>query len=960
MLKKKLILSFFLLFQVSAWLISAIPAEERAALIAFYNSTNGNNWSNKSGWKDEPLEADGFASIGSEGNWYGITVSGNHVTEISLHWQTYFNGTIPPEVGNLAYLERIELEGPVLWPTNGAIHGNLPPELGKLKNLKYLNLQRNGITGNIPGSFGNMNKLEELYLYCNFLSGDLPKELGNLENLRIFRIGNNPLSCPIPPELGNMRNLEELEMTFNRLSGSIPKELGKLKNLKVFESRLNLLSGSLPPELGNLKNLKVLSLSNNSLTGIIPPEFGNLENLKVIDFSENQLSGSIPLEFGNLGNLESIHLVNNQLSGIIPPGMGNLWNLQVINFSQNQLSGSIPHEFGNLGKLEYLDLSSNQLTGIIPPELGNLGNLMELFLNLNHLSGGLPKQLGQLSKLQKLDLSNNRLVGEIPLTFLNLARLTGLWIYDNGLYTHNKSLIEFLNRLNDGWELTQTVAPEGLSALGIDTSAITITWKPILYSQNIGGYLVYCSTISGGPWAYAGMTPGTESASYTVSGLRPGTTYFFIVKTQSGMDTISFNTVTSESSKEVYATTLDASPGEDQPPFGRLELPQEDGEIKSGNTPVCGWALDDVEVVSVQIYCLVGNSKFYIDDALFVEGARPDIEQAYPGYPNNRRAGWGYLLLTNVLPNDGSGTYALQAVAADSLGHETILGTKTIYCDNLGINAKPFGAIDTPTSGGTASGSDFINFGWVLPSLFNSIPTDGSTINVWVDGVPLGHPVYNQYRQDIAALFPQYNNSDGAGGYFYLDTTRYENGMHTISWSVTDDAGKTDGIGSRYFFIQNPGSSQQANSSTISQQTVDYSREKVTLDISKILVDYPGPVRVKNGFDDSESQDFYPGEGGIIDIEINQSERTEIHLYRELDLGSNTAEVSSCRRRGFQLAGNRQRPLPIGSNFDAEKGIFYWQPGPAFLGSYLLMFIEGEQYGNMTGKYVRVNIRPSR
>lgn len=426
------------------------------------------------------------------------------------------------------------------------------------------------------------------------------------------------------------------------------------------------------------------------------------------------------------------------------------------------------------------------------------------------------------------------------------------------------------------------------------------------------------------------------------------------------MDTISFNTITSESSKEVHATTLDARPAEDQPPFGRLELPQEDGEIKSGNTPVCGWALDDVEVVSVQIYCLAGNSKFYIDDALFVEGARPDVEQAYPGYPNNRRAGWGYLLLTNVLPNDGSGTYALQAVAADSQGHETILGTKTIYCDNFGINAKPFGTIDTPTSGGTASDSDFINYGWVLPSLFNSIPTDGSTINVWVDGVPLGHPVYNQYRQDIAALFPQYNNSDGAGGYFYLDTTRYENGMHTISWSVTDDAGKTDGIGSRYFFIQNPGSSQQANSSTIPQQTVDYSGEKVTLDISRIPVDYTGPVRVKNGFDDSEPQDIYPGEGGIIDIEINQSERTEIHLYRGLDLVSNTAEVSNCRRRGFQLAGNRQRPLPIGSNFDAEKGIFYWQPGPAFLGSYLLMFIEREQYGNMTGKYVRVNIRPNR
>jgi hypothetical protein len=54
---------------------------------------------------------------------------------------------------------------------------------------------------------------------------------------------------------------------------------------------------------------------------------------------------------------------------------------------------------------------------------------------------------------------------------------------------------------------------------------------------------------------------------------------------------------------------------------------------------VSGWALDDMEVVSVKIYRLEGDGKVYIGDAVFVEGARPDVEQAYPGYPNNNRAG---------------------------------------------------------------------------------------------------------------------------------------------------------------------------------------------------------------------------------------------------------------------------------------------------------------------------------
>ena len=108
------------------------------------------------------------------------------------------------------------------------------------------------------------------------------------------------------------------------------------------------------------------------------------------------------------------------------------------------------------------------------------------------------------------------------------------------------------------------------------------------------------------------------------------------------------------------------------------------------------------------------------------------MEQAFPGYPKNYQAGWGYMLLTNFLPNSGNGTFILYAKATDLEGHEVTLGTKTIHCDNANA-VKPFGAIDTPPQGGTANGSSFTNLGWVLTPQPNSIPTDGSTINVFVD-----------------------------------------------------------------------------------------------------------------------------------------------------------------------------------------------------------------------------------
>ena len=41
-----------------------------------------------------------------------------------------------------------------------------------------------------------------------------------------------------------------------------------------------------------------------------------------------------------------------------------------------------------------------------------------------------------------------------------------------------------------------------------------------------------------------------------------------------------------------------------------------------------------------------------------VDGARPDVEAAY-AMPYDYQAGWGYLLLTNMLPNQGNGTFRL-------------------------------------------------------------------------------------------------------------------------------------------------------------------------------------------------------------------------------------------------------------------------------------------------------------
>lgn len=378
-------------------------------------------------------------------------------------------------------------------------------------------------------------------------------------------------------------------------------------------------------------------------------------------------------------------------------------------------------------------------------------------------------------------------------------------------------------------------------------------------------------------------------------------------------------------------------------PFGELSSPT-GNTIVSGSVPVTGWALDNIDVTGVQIYRKVGEQLFFIGDAVFVEGARPDVEIQYPDHPNCFKAGWGYMLLTQGLPG-GDGPLTLHAVATDIEGNRVTLGTTAVTIANTN-SAKPFGALDTPGQGETISGQEAINFGWALTPLPNTIPTDGSTIRVWIDGVEAGQPVYNQYRKDLAEQFPGLNNSSGAVGYFVLDTTRYNIGIHTIAWSVEDDAGNADGIGSRYFQVWNNTSVSACDPETADRR---FSAPINPLDMENAEIDRQ-PVQFKTGFNPDRTPDTAVlSQQGVSTITIHQLERMEIDLG--VSAGAPGENIS-----GYLLVGNTYRPLPIGSTLDAQKGIFYWQPGPGFIGTYDFIFVKANNNLTPVIKKFQVNI----
>jgi hypothetical protein len=355
-------------------------------------------------------------------------------------------------------------------------------------------------------------------------------------------------------------------------------------------------------------------------------------------------------------------------------------------------------------------------------------------------------------------------------------------------------------------------------------------------------------------------------------------------------------------------------------PTGGFDTPL-DNSVVWGTIPVSGWALDTIEITKVEIWRepvagedVPQGELVYIGDANFVPDARPDVEAEHSEMPLNYRAAWGYTLLTSGLPGANSAAapaaskvYKFHATAYNKAGLTTELGTRTITVDNTG-GAKPFGFIDTPAPGATVSGQ-IVNFAWALTQPPYSIPTDGSTIWVGVDGQVLGHPVYNQYREDVAAAFPNFVNSRGAVGYYQLDTAKLADGVHTISWVVADNGGRSAEIGSRAFQVQNGGAANSRKSQV--PPTAPPSPE--------------GPL-VRRGVDPNQQPEtLVPNQQGNYSLQMEQLGRIEVQL----------GAVD-----GYQLVKDQRRPLPIGSSI--KDGTFYWQAGVGFLGQFHLVLVRAD------------------
>ena len=157
-------------------------------------------------------------------------------------------------------------------------------------------------------------------------------------------------------------------------------------------------------------------------------------------------------------------------------------------------------------------------------------------------------------------------------------------------------------------------------------------------------------------------------------------------------------------------------------------------------------------------------------------------------------------------------------------------------------------------------------------------------------------------------------------GFFFLNTTTLANGVHTIAWGVSDNLGHVEGLGSRYFTVQNTGGGVEAPEDLIDESVTRKG------------------VQVRNGLNRKRlPEPIVPDSDGTYSVTME-----EVGLV-ELQLGAASGNL---------LMQGEARPLPIGSTL--KGGVFYWQPGPGFLGEYTMRFVRRDG----TTIPVRVKIVP--
>lgn len=231
----------------------------------------------------------------------------------------------------------------------------------------------------------------------------------------------------------------------------------------------------------------------------------------------------------------------------------------------------------------------------------------------------------------------------------------------------------------------------------------------------------------------------------------------------------------------------------------------------------------DAPAVNQTVFGIVEVSGYVVDPrgvsriTLLIDGApvhdvdlnqpRIDVRRKYPRFQGEDFPYEPGFVTSFLASNytDGAHTLALKVTYSNSEVVE--LANLTVIVDNA-INQAPIGALDSPGGANAYVSGVYPVSGWVIDAegIRTTTAPDGKVradIEVMVDDMVVGQALYPLPRPDVAIAHPDVANAFNSGFQMNLDTTRFTNGMHTISVRVWDTQGMSRVFGSMAVWLEN-------------------------------------------------------------------------------------------------------------------------------------------------------------
>ena len=236
--------------------LRVVAPDQAQILRTFFACLGGGSWARSDGWP-------ALALGGGAAELFGVTADGDGaVTRIELQ-QNGLRGELPASLGGLAKLAWLRVFG-------NAIGGTLPPALGRLGALQRLYLKGNQLTGSIPPELGACAAMVDLGVNENRLTGSLPPELGLLQKLMRLHVEDNPLTGVLPC-LDKCAALGDVYIQRTLIGGPLPECLFAMPRARLLYLNGNRFSGTLPRAVGRpAATLEHLYLQDNDLEGSVP------------------------------------------------------------------------------------------------------------------------------------------------------------------------------------------------------------------------------------------------------------------------------------------------------------------------------------------------------------------------------------------------------------------------------------------------------------------------------------------------------------------------------------------------------------------------------------------------------------------------------------------------------------------------------------------------------------------